>query len=99
ERRQFLAILRTAVDQIPEVKRARIGKTISLVQVPENNIGRKAYSFAAVFDFETASDLQRYLEHAGHQPVREAFWRNCSATLIADVEIGDVQSDSAELLV
>ena len=67
--------------------------------MPENNIGRKAYSFAAIFEFESAAALTSYLQHPSHDPLREAFWSSCSATCIADAELSDVESETADLLV
>jgi hypothetical protein len=99
ERRQFLATLRTAVSRIPEIKTARVGRTLSFLQMPENIIGLKTYSFAAILEFEDAANLQGYLQHPEHNPVREAFWKACSATLIVDVAVGDVELGSADLLV
>lgn len=99
-RRAFVAALRDTVKAIPEVQRARIGKMASLFfgeSTPKE--GRTTYSFGAVIEFATREALQKYLGHPAHDVFRAQFWELCETTLIADVDLVDVLSNDADLLV
>jgi hypothetical protein len=62
-------------------------------------MGHKTYEYSAIFEFATPSDLNTYLAHPGHDRLRSIFWEFCQATLIADMDLVDPSSATADNLV
>jgi hypothetical protein len=98
-KKEFLEEIRSVTRNIPHIKQARIGKTISFGVTPENKMGQKAYQYAAVFEFETLEDFEAYLVHPSHDRLRSIFWDLCEASLITDVELFDPSASQADNLV
>jgi hypothetical protein len=99
DRKEFLDEIRSVARTIPAIVQVRIGSTISIGVMPEDNIGRKTYQYAAIFEFVTRDDLAAYLTHPVHDRLRSIFWDLCQATLIADVELFDPASSQLDSLV
>jgi hypothetical protein len=99
ERQAFLGSIRTAALEIPDIRQARIGKTLSLGVMTENRLVGQQYSYAAIFEFDDAAGLKSYLDHPVHDSVRALFWKLCESTMIADVELIDPVDEKAVELV
>jgi hypothetical protein len=93
------AILRTCSD-IPQVKRAIVGRNADIDAGYARNFGDKTYKYAAVLEFESKDDLVSYLKHPSHQALGRQFWQHCEATVIMEVEFAYASSpDADDLLV
>ena len=99
-RRAFAkSILRTFSD-IPQVRRAIVGKAADINAGYVRNFGEKTYKFAAVLEFQTKDDLVSYLKHPSHQELGRQFWEHCEATVIMEMEFAHASSsDAGDLLV
>ena len=95
-KRAFFEALQATVRAVPEVLRARVGRTAINGQTTQQIMGQTTYSFLAIFEFENLAGLERYLSSPSHDAVRDMFWRYCQSTVIADAEMVDV--DGGELL-
>ena len=93
------AILRTCSD-IPQVRRAIVGKRADIDAGYMRNFGDKTYRYAAVLEFQSKDDLVSYLKHPSHQALGRQFWEHCEATVIMEVEFAHASSPgAADLLV
>jgi Stress responsive A/B Barrel Domain len=99
QRRDFLNEIRSVATEIAIVHQASVGRPLSFSRMPALNSGQPTYSFAAVMTFRTRNDLDVYLTHPRHELLRTMFWNFCQATLIADLDLSDVNSEEADLLV
>ena len=84
QRESLAAALSDALQQIPQVRRARIGR-----RVGDRSYGQKEidWPFAAVLEFDTELDLQGYLGHPAHAELATRFFDSLEASLICDFEL------------
>jgi hypothetical protein len=99
DRREFLKSIRSTARAIESVRSARVGKIFELGVMPNNEVGSTTYSFGAILEFGTKEDLRAYVADPRHDELRRLFWDMCEGTLIADVDLVDVQSPTADSLV
>ena len=88
-RRAFMTALQRASSEIPEVRRARIGRRVEVgaaYQGPNDH----PYEYAAVIEFDSVEDLRAYLAHPLHQELGRQFWLACERTTIHDSTAVDV---------
>ena len=83
-----------AIEHIPGVRRARVGKRVRTGR-PYEQLMSEDYTHAAVIEFDDRAALQAYLEHPAHQTLASRFFESFEAALIYDYEMGE---DAAALL-
>jgi hypothetical protein len=91
-RRLFVDALRRASREIPEVRRARVGRFTD-VGASYQRLGDPPYEYVAVIEFDSVDDLRTYLEHPLHQELGRQFWLACDKTIIHDSSAEDVGDD------
>ena len=94
-RRALIESLRSALTEIPTVRRARVGRTTT-VGASYEGLGGPSYEFLAIIEFDSVDDLRSYLRHPLHAELGRQFWLACERTLILDSTAVEVR-DGVEL--
>jgi hypothetical protein len=89
--------LKTALETIPSIRRARIGRRIVHGR-PYEALMRVNYEYAALLEFDDLSGLEAYLEHAAHEALAARFFQVFEEALMYDFELKEVGEGLAELL-
>jgi hypothetical protein len=86
QRAAFVRALDTALNDIPLIKRAHVGRRLVMGrQYDESNVVE--FPFCAVLEFENRADLLAYLEHPAHQELGTQFYVTSDAALAYDFEM------------
>ena len=88
ERSGLAAALRSAINAIPSVRRARVGRRVTHGRPYEQQM-QVDYEYAAMLDFDDVSGLKTYLEHPAHQALATQFFKVLDESLIYDFEFGE----------
>lgn len=86
QRAALVNALEEALNSIPVIKRARVGrrKTLGRFYDAQN---ADDYPFAAILEFDGESDLVAYLEHPAHRSLGEQFYLTSDRALAMDFEL------------
>ena len=95
-RESLVRAFSTALEQIPFIRRSRIGKRITHGR-PYEALMDVDYQYVAVLEFDDIDGLKGYLEHAAHQRLAASFFDSSEATLIYDFDL--VEDTSALMAV
>jgi hypothetical protein len=87
QRRQFVAALQYALTNIPLIKRARVGRRVTLGRLYDRQA--EPFPYAAILEFETAADLRAYLDHPAHEALGAQFYTTAAAATVCDFELMD----------
>ena len=77
-----------AVREIPQIRRARIGRRVTHGR-PYEQLMRADYSYAAILEFDDVAGLKTYLAHDAHEALGAAFFECFEEALIYDYEMGE----------
>jgi hypothetical protein len=97
ERDGLVDALTRALEQIPSIRRARVGRRITHGR-PYEQLMRSDYPFLALLEFDDLAGLQAYLNHPAHEQLAARFFAAFEEALMYDYELreGDeVRSQSA----
>jgi hypothetical protein len=97
EREGLVDALARALEEIPSIRRARIGRRITHGR-PYEQLMRVDYPFLALLEFDDRAGLQAYLNHPVHEQLATRFFAAFEEALMYDYELrdgGDVRSQSA----
>ena len=86
-----------ALTEIPFVRRARVGKRITVGRDYERLMALD-YEYAAVIEFEDVAALKAYLEHPAHEELGRRFFESIEAGLVYDFEMTTGADGLADLL-
>ncbi len=85
DQRQALAdALRGAVEGIPQIKRATIGKRILLNRPGYETQMAEHYEYSAILEFDSEPDLRAYLDHPSHSDLGKLLFTSAEAVLAYD---------------
>jgi len=84
ERAALVAALRKAVDGIPMIRKAAIGKRILLGREGYETQMAEHYEYSAILDFDSEADLRAYLDHPAHQELGRRLFTAAEAVLAYD---------------
>ena len=85
EQRQALVnALRGAVEGIPQIKRATIGKRILLNRPGYETQMAEHYEYSAILEFDSEADLRAYLDHPSHNDLGKLLFTSAEAVLAYD---------------
>ena len=87
--------IQKAFSAIPTVKRALIGRRLSIDAGYERSLGHKTYEFTAILEFENEAALIAYLRHPLHAELGRLFWDYCESTVISEVRLVDGKDPEA----
>jgi hypothetical protein len=96
-RRALASSFETALTRIPSIRRARVGKRITVGR-PYEQAMRVDYTYAAVIEFDDRDGLKAYLEHPAHAQLASEFFSAFEEALMYDFELEDGTAGLAALL-
>jgi hypothetical protein len=88
ERAGLAAALRTAIERIPSIRRARIGRRVTFGRGYEQ-LMHTNYEFVALLDFDDLDGLRAYLDHPAHQALATRFFHVLDEALMYDYEVDE----------
>jgi len=87
--RQGLAdSLTAALQQIPSVRRVRVGRRVTHGR-PYEQLMRSDYTHVAILEFDDVAGLKGYLEHHVHEQLGARFFAAFEEALMYDYEVAD----------
>ena len=84
QRQTLVNALRAAVEGIPQVKRATIGRRILLNRPGYETQMAEHYEDSAILEFESEADLRAYLDHPSHNDLGRLLFTSADAVLAYD---------------
>ena len=84
DREALISALKTAVDGIPSIKRARIGRRILLNRPGYETQMAEHYEYSAILEFDAESDLRAYLDHPAHVELGRLLFTSAQSVLAYD---------------
>ena len=87
-RQRLAGALSTAIQQIPSVRRARIGRRVTHGR-PYEQFMRVDYTHVAILEFDDVAGLRAYLEHPAHGQLATCFFEAFEEALMYDYEVAD----------
>jgi hypothetical protein len=86
QRRTFVTALEHALVNIPLIKRAHVGRRLTVGRLYDEQ-NTHDFPFVAILEFESEKDLRAYLEHPAHQMLGAQFYVTADAALVFDYEL------------
>jgi hypothetical protein len=96
QRGGLAAALSSALREIPSIRRARVGRRITIGR-PYEQLMRVDYTHAAVLEFDDVAGLRAYLDHSAHADLAARFFEAFEEALMYDFELLELQ-DGIDLL-
>jgi hypothetical protein len=86
ERRALVDAWRTALAQIPVIRRARVGRRIRIGRSYED-LTRIDLPYAAILEFDSVEGVRAYLDHPAHAAIATRLFDAIAEALIYDFEM------------
>lgn len=86
ERRALIDAWAAALNDIPLIRRARVGQRVRIGR-PYESLTRLDFPYAAVLEFDDADGLRAYLDHPAHEAMATRLFAVIADTLIYDFEM------------
>ena len=90
QRQTLVTALRGAVEGIPQIKRATIGKRVLLNRPGYETQMAEHYEYSAILEFDSEADLRGYLDHPAHSELGKLLFTSAEAVLAYDFARLDV---------
>jgi hypothetical protein len=87
-RQRLAAALSDAIQQIPSVRRARVGRRVTHGR-PYEHLMRVDYTHVAMLEFDDLPGLTAYLEHPAHEQLAIRFFEAFEEALMYDYDVAD----------
>jgi len=84
QRHTLVNALRRAVEGIPQVKRATIGKRLLLDRPGYEKQMAEHYEYSAILEFDSEADLRAYLDDPDHAELGRLLFTSADAVLAYD---------------
>lgn len=84
QRQTLVNALGGAVEGIPQIKRATIGKRLLLNRPGYEKQMAEHYEYSAILEFDSESDLRAYLDHPRHDELGKLLFTSADAVLAYD---------------
>ena len=92
ERTSLIQALHHAIDVIPSIRRASIGRRVTLNRPGYESQMTESYEFSAVFEFDSEANLRNYLDHPAHAELGIRLFAAAEAMLAYDFrEVGPAE--------
>lgn len=88
ERARLADALRAAIETIPSIRRARVGRRVTFGRGYEQ-LMRTDYEFVALLDFDDVAGLTAYLDHPAHETLAARFFQVLDEALMYDFEVDE----------
>jgi hypothetical protein len=86
QRGAFVTALEHALVNIPLIKRARVGRRLTVGRLYEEQ-NTHDFPFVAILEFTSEDDLRAYLEHPAHHMLGAQFYATADAAFVFDYEL------------
>jgi hypothetical protein len=86
QRRAFVTALEHALVNIPLIKRARVGRRLTIGRLYDEQ-NTHDFPFVAILEFDSENDLRAYLEHPAHHMLGAQFYATADAAFVFDYEL------------
>jgi stress responsive alpha/beta barrel protein len=86
ERRAIIDAWTTALNEIPSIRRARVGHRVKIGREYES-LARIDFPHGAILEFDDVDGLRAYLDHPAHESITTRFFAAIADTLIYDFEV------------
>jgi len=86
DRHAVLEAWATALNDIPVIRRARVGRRLRVGRSYES-LTRLDFPYVAVLEFDNVQALRAYLDHPAHEAVATRLFAAIEDTLIYDFEV------------
>lgn len=86
DRRALLDAWAAALNDIPMIRRARVGRRVQIGRSYES-LTRLDFPYVAVLEFDDVHTLRAYLDHPAHEAVATRLFAAVEDTLIYDFEV------------
>lgn len=96
-RHQLADALAAAARDIPSLRRARVGRRITIGREYEQ-LTRTELPFAAILEFDDEAALKAYLDHPAHQRLAMRFFESIEEIQIYDVDLQEGDAGVRDLL-
>ena len=84
QRQTLVDALGRAVEGIPQIKRATIGKRLLLDRPGYEKQMAEHYEYSAILEFDSEADLRAYLDHPAHDLLGKLLFTSAAAVLAYD---------------
>ena len=84
DRQSLVAALQHAVEGIPSITRASIGKRLLLNRPGYETLMAEHYEYAAILEFASETDLRAYLDHPAHAELGVRLFKSADTVLAYD---------------
>jgi hypothetical protein len=91
ERQTLIDAFQRAIQEIPTVRKVRVGRRILHGAGYEQAVPDSA-DYLVVIDFDDLAGLQTYLRHPAHQTLGARFTQSLSSALVYDFQVGGAES-------
>ena len=98
DREALVSAFRRALQAIPSIRRARVGRRVTHGRPGYEQLMRADFQYAAVIEFEDAAGLTAYLAHPAHEQLGEQFFAVFEEALMYDFEMADGEEGLIKLL-
>lgn len=96
-RRQLADAFQAALHQIPSLRRASVGRRVTIGSDYER-LSPPNLTHAAILEFDDVEGLWSYLKHPAHAQVGQLFFETFEETLIYDFELKEGAAGVGELV-
>lgn len=86
DRHAFAESFQRALNDIPQVRRARVGERINLGRLYDT-MNLRDFSHVAIIEFDSEADLRAYLDNPAHTDLGQRFYQTAEATLVYDFDV------------
>jgi hypothetical protein len=91
ERQTLIGAFQRAIQEIPTVRKVRVGRRI-LHGAGYEQAAPDGADYLVVIDFDDLAGLQTYLRHPAHEALGARFNQSLSSALVYDFQVGGVES-------
>jgi hypothetical protein len=85
-RAAFVQTLQGALEGIPSIARAHVGRRINLGRFYDQH-NAESFPFVAILEFASEDDLRSYLDHPAHLRLGQQVYEHAEAALAFDFEM------------
>ena len=86
-----------ALNEIPSIRRARVGRRVTHGR-PYESLMRVDYTYAALLEFDDVAGLKAYLEHPSHEALGNRFFETFEEALMYDFDLKEGVEAVQELI-
>lgn len=97
ERRGLADAFAGALQEIPSIRRARVGRRRTHGRPGYEQMMRTNYEYAAIIEFDDAAALQAYLQHPAHETLARTFFATFEQALMYDFDLAEGMEGIAAL--